>query len=128
MKYLQLIEWHSSDGVVQEFRLVEHISAKWRKIGIQINITANTMEGWWSETLDTEKCWERVMRAWLKGRARRQYPPTWEGLYKLLLAIRKEGKVISALKEAVDKAVLTGTYILVDCGVIYTSFVSTIDN
>ena len=68
------------------------------------------------------------MRAWLKGRARRQYPPTWEGLYKLLLAIRKEGKVISALKEAVDKAVLTGTYILVDCGVIYTSFVSTIDN
>ena len=90
---------------------MEHVSAKWRQFGIQISLTQNTMDGWFSDTRDTERCWERVMQAWLQGRGEKEYPPTWEGLYKMLRGVRKEA-VVPVLREAVDRAVLPGTSML----------------
>ena len=111
MKYLKLIKWRSPAGVLREYRLVEHVSTKWRQFGTQITLTQNTMDGWFSDTHDTESCWERVMQAWLQGRGKEEYPPTWEGLFKLLQDIRKEA-VVPVLREAVDRAVLPGTSML----------------
>ena len=90
---------------------MEHLSTKWRQFGTQITLTQNTMDGWFSDTRDTESCWERVMQAWLQGRGKKEYPPTWEGLYKLLRDVRKEA-VVPVLREAVDRAVLPGTSML----------------
>ena len=109
MRYLELIEWRSPAGVLQEYRLVEHVSAKWRQFGRQLNLTEDTLDGWHTETLAVaRRCWEKVMQSWLGGQGQREYPPTWEGLYKLLRDVRKEA-VVSVLREAVDKAVLPGS-------------------
>ena len=36
-----------------------------------------------------QKCWQKVMRHWLKGAGdfTDQYPKTWEGLYSLLINV-----------------------------------------
>ena len=93
------------------YQIVEHVSAKWRKLGTRLNLTENMMEGWWLDTRVTERCWRKVMQAWLDGRGQREYPPTWEGLYKLLRDVRKEA-VVPVLREAVDRAVLPGMSML----------------
>ena len=115
MKYLKLIKWRSPDGVRREYRLVEHVSGAWRQFGYQIDLPFNKLEGWFSDTHDNERCWERVMDAWLKGRGQRKYHPTWEGLYELLQDVQKGG-FIPALREAVDgavdRAVLPGMIIM----------------
>ena len=109
MKYLKLIKWQSPDA---EYRLVEHVSSKWRQFGLQIGLTPDRMDGWFTEeSRDAERCWEKVMQTWLDGQGQREYPPTWEGLYGLLRDVRKEGVVLEQLKEAVDRAVLPGTSI-----------------
>ena len=106
MKYLKLIEWISTDGARRKYRLVEHVSGAWKQFGYQIDLPPNKLEGWYSDTRNNERCWERVMEAWLEeGRGQRLYPPTWEGLYKLLRDVQKAGVNIPALKEAVDRAV-----------------------
>ena len=112
MRYLELIEWTSPAGVLQEYRLVEHVSAKWRQFGRQLNLTEDTLDGWHTEALAVvRRCWEKVMQAWLGGQGQREYPPTWEGLYKLLRDVKKEA-VVPVLREAVDRAVLPGTSML----------------
>ena len=111
MKYLKLIKWQSLDGALQKYRLVERVSLKWRQFGLRISLTQNRMDGWFAESRDVERCWEKVMQTWLDGQGQREYPPTWEGLYGLLRDVQKEG-VVPALREAVDKAVLPGTLYL----------------
>ena len=65
------------------------------------------MEGVWQRDPNASDA-TRVMQAWLQGRGEKEYPPTWEGLYKLLRDVRKEA-VVPVLREAVDRAVLPGT-------------------
>ena len=34
---------------------------------------------------DAGACWKKMMKHWLDGGGEKKYPPTWEGLYDLLM-------------------------------------------
>ena len=36
---------------------------------------------------DAGACWKKVMKHWLDGGGEKEYPPTWEGLYNLLVDV-----------------------------------------
>ena len=81
------------------------MSAKWRTLGTRIDLTPNTLDNWFLETnRSTERCFERVMQAWLDKNLQ-TYAPTWEGLYSLLRDVEKP-VAAEDLKEAVDNAIL----------------------
>ena len=109
LKDLQLLKWTSPDGVVHRYRLVNHVSAKWKKFGRLINLTENQMKNWAKET-DNEGCWERVMETWLEGQGQDVYPPTWQGLFEMLEDVQFGG-VVPALKEAVESAIPQGKFV-----------------
>ena len=92
----------SRDGK-QEFKLVERVSAKWRKLGVMIGLTPNNLDAIRDDRRSVEACWEDVMQRWLDGQGQKSYPIMWEGLYRLLKDIACP-QVAKELKAAVKAA------------------------
>lgn len=104
LKSLLQLKWEDEEGHQQIFRLVDHVSARWTDFGIQLGITQNILDAWESEYSNkARKCWQKVMRHWLKGKCGALYPSTWEGLYSLLKDL-EYGEVARKLEDAVKAA------------------------
>ena len=100
MANLHLLKYRK-DGNIEEFRLMNRVSAKWRKFGILLKITNNDLDGFDEKCRgDPDNCWMKVMQRWLDG-STSGYDITWEGLYQLLNDLQLS-KVATDLKEAVD--------------------------
>jgi hypothetical protein len=68
-----------------------------------LGIAEDNMDKWDNQySGKVHKCWQKVMKHWLKGAGAHsdQYPPTWDGLYTLLRNA-KYSKVAEQLEEAV---------------------------
>ena len=80
IRSLNLIKWEG-----KEFRLVDHVSSKWRSFAILLGIHTNVQESWEEEChWNSKRCWNKVMDHWLTVGGPEDYPNTWEGLYTLL--------------------------------------------
>ena len=65
---------------MHKFELIKRISARWREIGLLLEITKNDLDGWEDEYRgNAVKCWYAVMSEWLDNK-----PATWIDLFQLL--------------------------------------------
>ena len=106
---LNHLKWADEQEQEQEFRLVENVSAKWRKFGTYLGLKSNQLDAWDRQYRgDANECWNKVcvcvcvcvtpflmlhhefnmciqvMDDWLTRGGSCGYPATWEGLYSLL--------------------------------------------
>ena len=94
------LDWEEH-GVEKHFSLRSRVSAKWRDLGMRLDITFNDLQGFsYKYQMDFNECWMQVMQRWLDG-CSWSYHPTWDGLYKLLEDIRKPA-IARELKDAVQ--------------------------
>ena len=93
------LRWEES-GVKKEFSLRSRVSTKWRDLGIQLDMTLNELEAIERDRTNTNERWMHVMQRWLDGCCK-IYPPTWDGLYKLLQDAGTPG-IARELKDAVQ--------------------------
>ena len=98
---MTVIRWKNERGEVKRFKLKSSIIHKWRDIG-NLVVSRQQLEVWAKEK-DTKECCEAVLSHWL-DHPPRDYPATWEGLYKLL-DCSELGQVATELKQAVDNAI-----------------------
>ena len=85
LKSLGLITWKDKFGHEQKFQLVSEVSVKWKEFGLRLGMTLNDLEALEREYRGNAKdIWNKVMDHWLAGKAARDYPVSWEGLYSLL--------------------------------------------
>lgn len=104
---LELIKWQDPHGHEQTFRLVDKVSSKWRIFGFRVSLEPDQLRAWEMQfQLDAARCWCEVMRHWLKKGGTRDYPKTWDGLYKMLSDVQYS-EVAKELKEAVTSPVVT---------------------
>lgn len=100
---LHLIKWRDARGQTQTFRLVDRVSASWRRFGMILRLAENQLEKWDDEYRgDANNCWARVMGEWL-NQCTEDYPASWEGLYTLL-DDAEFSEVAQELRKAVDGA------------------------
>ena len=101
MKYLlNAIPYTNKDGQPKVFTLSERVSSKWRKIGLQINLTMDTLESYEHQYHTVSRRWEEVMKAWMEGN-NPNYEVSWDSLYELLKATNCT-QVAEELKIAVE--------------------------
>ena len=68
---------------MQQFRLIDKVSSKWRSFGLRFGLEANQLDAWEEQCLvNAERCWHKVMGYWLKSGV--HYTVSWEGLCELL--------------------------------------------
>ena len=83
-RHLTLIKWNDASGTTQRFYLMNRISAKWRKIGKLLDLSAAQLQGISTEHLgNQEDCCSAVLLKWMENPPR-EYPVSWEGLMELL--------------------------------------------
>ena len=105
MKNLHYIIFTGSNGDSCVFRLLERVSSNWRRFGLKLDISRHRLDDIGRLTRgDTEECWVKIMYYWLDG-CSSHYPPTWEGMYKLLYDIQCLA-VAKDLEFAVNNAVV----------------------
>lgn len=100
-----LIKWRDSQGCEQKFRLINNVSANWKKFGHLLGQNPNLLNAWEVECLkQADLCWCKVMGHWLNEDDPSPYPTTWIGLFTLLkdvecaeVAIRMEAALSSIL-------------------------------
>lgn len=103
-KTLLILKWRNEDGRKRSFRLVDRVSAKWREFGAVLGVSEKNLDAWEEQySKKAHKCWQKVMKYWLKGAgdSSEEFPPTWEGLYSLLGAMQFD-EVAKQLEEAVE--------------------------
>ena len=110
LKTLVLIKWKNREGSLCRYRLIDRVSMKWRDFGVKLDITKNNLD-----VLDYQYrgnvaiMWSRVMQdTWMNGwdeEKMRDYPLSWNGLYRLLEDVECESSVIATLKRAVRRAI-----------------------
>ena len=98
-------KWKDEAGRKQKFKLAAKVSAKWRKIGLQINLEPNSLDTFEREDRSIERRWEKVMQEWWNGKGGELYPVTWETLYKILEDVDCS-KIAEDLMTAVENALL----------------------
>ena len=58
---LNLLKWADEQGQEQDFRLVENVSAKWRKFGTYLGLKSNQLDALDSQYRgDANVCWNKV--------------------------------------------------------------------
>ena len=83
-RHLTLIKWNDASGTIQRFYLMNRISAKWRKIGKLLDLSAAQLQGIATEHLgNQEDCCSAVLLKWMENPPH-EYPVSWEGLMELL--------------------------------------------
>jgi hypothetical protein len=88
LETLTLIKWMDEQGL-HTFRLVDEVASEWEAIGIRFGHKSNELEGWKEEChWKAERCWEKVMGAWLNDAGTNAYPATWEGVVRVLEDIK----------------------------------------
>ena len=97
---LRLIKWKDESGEEKDFRLKSSIVHKWREIGDLVRVPWQKL-GLWARDNADERC-EAVLSHWLDNPTK-QYPVTWEGLYRLLKDSQL-ASVATELEEAVNHA------------------------
>ena len=103
---LHLIKWKDKSGQTQTFRLVDRVSASWRRFGTILRLAENQLEKWEDQYRgDANMCWARVMEEWL-NQCSEDYPASWEGLYTLM-DDAEFSQVTEELRKAVDGASAT---------------------
>lgn len=104
LKALLLIQWTDKTGSNRTFQLVEKAGARWKDIGTLLGIPQSKLDSWGAHYNNkAPKCWQKVMKCWLKRRPSDEYPATWEGLYSLLgtLGCAEEARQMKDTVEAV---------------------------
>lgn len=102
-KTLLILKWRD-EGRKKTFRLVDKVSAKWREFATILGISTKNLDAWDEQySSKANKCWQKVMKYWLKGAGNSgiEYPPTWEGLYTLL-EIAECDEIAKQLEQAVE--------------------------
>ena len=102
---LTLIKWRDSRGCEQKFRLINMVSADWKKFGRILCQHTNLLKAWELEyAKNAGYCWSKVMEHWLDEDDTSSYPTTWIGLFTLLedaeyteVAIKMEAALSSIL-------------------------------
>ena len=94
---------------MQTFRLVDRVSASWRRFGLILGLTGNQLDVLADQYRgDSNMCWAKVMECWLSGSCKRDdYPVTWEGVYTLLNDA-EYSVIAEELRMAVDRASTDG--------------------
>ena len=86
---LMLFKWEDSEGKQGSFELMSQVSAEWRKMGRLLGLSYNDLNVITRESmLDCAVSCECVFSRWLDSNLS-TYPPTWRGLYTLLVDIKK---------------------------------------
>ena len=103
---LFLIKWKDEQERLQKFRLINEVSAQWRKFGHRFSLDPNELDAWEKKLHhDSERCWSKVMHQWQLSGGTEEYPFTWEGLCVLLVDLQCP-TVAEELKRAVRLAVI----------------------
>ena len=64
------------------------MKSRWKDFGTLLNLV-DEVDAWDDKYRgDPDSCWKKVMKHWLDGGSEEDYPPTWEGLYDLLVDVR----------------------------------------
>ena len=88
IKTLHLLKWEDEQGIEQTFCLSNKVKSRWKDFGTLLNLV-DEVDAWDDKYRgDPDSCWKKVMKHWLDGGSEEDYPPTWEGLYDLLVDVR----------------------------------------
>ena len=80
-----MLEWTDKDGQPQSLRVRDEMSVKWDDAGDLLELTPVRLQGIDSHRRgDVRQCCREVLIDWIKNGSPR-YPPTWDGLIKLLI-------------------------------------------
>ena len=100
---LLLMKWKDVDGNEHTFSLLDKVSSEWQRVGIMLGITMNKLKGWDRQHFrDVTMCWGELMEHWKNSGGTSNYPPSWDGLYKLLCDIQYS-KIAENMKKAVNQ-------------------------
>ena len=100
---LELLKWEDEQGCRQTFRLIDKVQSSWKKFGTILCLEHDMLESWEVQyQRDAPTCLKKVLKYWLDEGGVKDYPPTWEGLYNLLVDV-KYSVVAKELKNVLTK-------------------------
>ncbi len=80
-----MLEWTDKDGQPQTLRVKDEMSVKWEEVGDLLELTPARLQSIDSQRRgEVRRCCRDVLMDWIKNGSPR-YPPTWDGLIKLLI-------------------------------------------
>ena len=98
-----MLEWTDKDGQPQTLRVRDEMSVKWKDAGDLLELTSARLQGIGSQPQgDVRQCCRGVLIDWIKNGSPR-YPPTWDGLIKLLINLELSS-IADTLKLALKKS------------------------
>ena len=102
LKALLQIQWRDETGSKRTFQLAEKVDTRWKEFGALLDIPQNKLDSWGEHYRNKAlKCWQKVMKCWLKRKPGDEYPATWEGLYSFLETLGCTGEA-KQMKDAVE--------------------------
>ncbi len=80
-----MLEWTDKDGQPQTLRVKDEMSVKWEEVRDLLELTPARLQSIDSQRRgEVRRCCRDVLMDWIKNGSPR-YPPTWDGLIKLLI-------------------------------------------
>ena len=70
----------------EELQIVNQACTKWNKIGAFIGMSVASLEAIEKDRPNMAQCFEDVLRHWIKNGGTNEYPATWLGLRRVLVA------------------------------------------
>ncbi len=80
-----MLEWTDKDGQPRTLRVKDEMSVKWEEVGDLLELTPARLQGIDGQRRgEVRRCCRDVLMDWIRNGSLR-YPPTWDGLIKLLI-------------------------------------------
>ncbi len=97
-----MLEWTDKDGQPQILRVRDEMNANWDVAGDLLGLTPARLQIIDSQHRDVRQCCRDVLIDWIKYGSP-YYPPTWDGLIKLLIDLELSS-IADTLKLALKKS------------------------
>ena len=99
---LSCFKYKDEEGITQQIYILDHIAAKWRRVGLGLKFQASTLDNIECKyNGDVEKCSEKLLALWLEGHVG-QVPITWKTFTEALTDAR-----LGELADNLTKLLLT---------------------
>ncbi len=98
-----MLVWTDTDGQPQILRVRDEMSVKWEEVGDLLGLTPARLHGIDCRRRgDVRQCCRDVLTDWIKDGSS-DYPPTWDGLIKLLIDLELSS-IADTLKLALKRS------------------------
>ena len=100
LKNFILLTWTDENGQTETLRLRDEMSSKWQDVGLLLDLSASRLDGILAHRLgDVRQCCRDVLQEWISCGSS-DYPPTWEGLLRLL----RKGLSLNSCANSLERA------------------------